>query len=117
MRVSQEVITGLRFEKDLAKIRAVNECVTHGACLIFLGLIVCRSDGRLRRNTTQRQRVTLKTELVYLADLEKVRIRRAMRKMTTLAALGLHRHMFKNKWALFIAVAPDADLVLFRAGA
>lgn len=37
-----------------------------------------------------------------------------MRRVTTAATLGFHRHMFEDKWSLFIGVALVADRVPAR---
>ena len=106
-----------RLEIDLAEVRAVNKCVTHGARLIFLRLVMRGTNGRLRWHTAHRQRVALQAELVDLADLQQPRVGGSVRNVARGASLGPYREMLENKGALLFAMALVADLVLLSAGA
>src|SRR5450432_3314123 len=63
---ADDVIGSPSLEKDIAEVGAVNLRMTHGAGLIFRGLIV-RGSGR----PLGRERMTLQTEHVHQADFEK----------------------------------------------
>ena len=90
--------------------------MAHRAGLVFLRLVVSGPNWWLRRNTAERQRVALQTELVHLADLQQTWIVRPVRCVTRSAALGLDGQVLEYKGAFLFAVALVADLILFGAG-
>ena len=57
------------------------------------------------------ERVTLQAEQVYLAHSQVAWIGGPVRRVTTAAALRLHRHVFIHKRSLFVGMALDADRV------
>jgi len=80
--------------------------VAHRARLIFGGLIVGRSRGSLNGKC-----VTLQAQQVHLAHPQVTWIGRSVGRVTTAAALSLHRYMFVNERALFVGVALDTNRI------
>lgn len=78
--------------------------MAHGACLVFLRLVVSRPN-----RTGPGHAVTLQAQQVDVAHLQESRIGRSVDAVTARAALGLYREMFINEWALFIHVAFEAS--------
>src|SRR5208337_299276 len=88
------------------QIGAMNGCVAHGAGLIFLGLVVRRSQWAQRRSA-----VTLQAQQVDLGHAQEARIRRAVRRMAAHAAFRLHRHVLIDEGSLLFGVTLVADRV------
>lgn len=55
-----------------------------------------------------RRAVTGQAKLVHRAVLQQTRIRRAVRRVTSRTAFGLHRSVFESEWSLLINVTLDA---------
>jgi len=87
----------------------MNLCMAHCACLVFGGLVVCRSCRPL-----EWERVALQAEQVHLADSQVAWVRRAVRSVTTGAAFRLDRHMLIDERALLFHVTFDTHLVTTR---
>jgi hypothetical protein len=90
----------------------MDRLVAHGAGLIFLGLVVCRS-GEPQGGSP----VTLQTQQVDLRDAQKSRIGRAVRRVATHASFGLDRHVLVNEGTLLVGVALVANGVASGRGA
>lgn len=82
----------------------MDRSVAHGARLILGALVVTRTCGSLGR-----ERVTLQAQQVDLTHTQGARIGRSVWRMTTAAALGLHRHMFVNERTCLVRMALGAD--------
>ena len=80
--------------------------VAHRARLILCGLIMRRARGPLRR-----ERMTLQAQEIDLAYPQIARVGRSVWRVTTVAALSLHRYMFKNERALLVGVTLDTNRV------
>src|SRR5260370_35983687 len=98
-----EAMTSSSSEKHVACIGPMDRRVAHGARLIFGGLIVGRS-----RRSLSRKCVTLQTQQLHLAYAQATWIGRSGGRVTTAAALRLHRHIFVDRWALRVSMALDA---------
>jgi len=107
----------LGLEEDLAEIGAVNKRMAHGAGLVFLGLVVGWTDGRLRGHVAHGQRVALQAEQVDLAHSQQARVGRAVWRVATGAAFRLYRQVLVNKRSFFLGMALEAHLVLGHARA
>ena len=59
-------------------------------------------------------RVALQAQEINVANAQHVRVGTAVRDMTRLAALNLHRFVLKNERPLFVRVAGKTNLVLRR---
>ena len=88
--------------------------MTHGAGLVFLGLIVERRNRR--RCRINRERVAFQTEQVDVAAAQQPWIGRTMRRMAGHATFGLDWRMLKGEWTGFVSVAIEAELVLRSRG-
>ena len=106
----------LGLEEDLTKIGAVNKRVAHGAGLVFLSLVVGRSDGRLRGHVAQRKGMALQTKQIDLTHSQQTRVGRAVRSVATNATFGLYWQVLENERSLFFGMALETDLILGRAG-
>ena len=91
----------------------MNLAVTHGARLIFRGLIVSRPDWASRRQIGI-EGVALQTEHIDQADFEQPGIGRAVRRMATTASFGLYRHMLVYKRPLLVDMALVANEIPAR---
>ena len=85
--------------------------VAHRARLVFGGLVMGRS-----RRPLSGECVTLQAQQIHLAHAQKTRIGRAMGRVTTAAALSLHRYMLKDERPLLVGVAFDTNRVPGRQG-
>jgi hypothetical protein len=85
--------------------------VAHRARLIFGGLVMGRSRGPLSGKC-----VALQAQQVHLAHAQIARVGRTVGRVTTTAALSLHRYMFENERPLLVGVALHTDRVPTRHG-
>ena len=100
-------------EKHIAEVGTMNLGVTHGAGLIFRGLIVYRTDRAAGRQRG-RESVAPQTEHVHRHHIQQSRISRAVRRVATGTAFGFHGHVFVDEGALFIGVAFVANEIAAR---
>ncbi len=80
--------------------------MAHRARLILGGLVMRRSRGSLHGKC-----VTLQAQQVHLAHPQVTRIGRAVRCVTTAAALSFHRYMLIDERALLVGVAFDTNRI------
>src|SRR5438309_4757034 len=84
----------------------MNGGVAHRARLVLSGLVV-----RWTLRTLRGEGVALEAEQVHLAYPQETGICGAMRRVTTGAAFGFHRHVFIDERPLFVGMAFEANLV------
>lgn len=87
------------------------------AGLVFLVLVVRRTDGWLGSDIALRQRVALQAQEIDLTDLEQPRICGSVRRVAGRTAFRLDGYVLINERSALLGVTLEADLVLFRAGA
>jgi len=84
--------------------------MAQSASLVLLRLVVERGN---RLSTAVRgQRVALHAQSVNWPDPKQTRVRRTVWCVATPAPFGLHRKVFEEEGAFFVAVALEADLLL-----
>lgn len=87
----------------------MNLCVTKRARLELSGLVMKRGRaGRIRK----RRRMARQAQEVDVAQFQKVRIGRAVRRVARLATLDFHYLVLEDKRSLFVRVALKAREVL-----
>lgn len=82
-----------------------------GRAVRILRVLVVRRTSRLKGAHTVVHAVACQTKLVDGAVLQQTRIRRAVRNVTSRAALSLNWSVFKNEWSLFVGVTLYAGSV------
>src|SRR5271156_3261511 len=102
-------------EKRRIEIRPMNLHVAGGARLKESGLVVKRRGSR--RSAEARGRMALQTQDVDVANLQQMRVRRAMHSVARRASLDFHGSVLENKWPLLIGMASEANNVLRRRSA
>jgi hypothetical protein len=73
-----------------------------------LRVLVMLWAGRLNGSDVMRHAMTRQAKLVYGAEPQQSRIRRAMRCVTSYTAFSLHRGVFIGKRTLLVSVTLDA---------
>src|SRR5581483_548625 len=72
---------------------------------------------RMRKRSTVGGRVALQAERVDVGHVQQPRVRRAVRRMATDAAIGLHHRMLVNERSCRLGMALDADGILLGGSA
>ena len=80
--------------------------MAHRARLVFGGLVMGGSHGTLSWEC-----MTLQAEHIHEVHAQETRIRGSVGRVTTGAALGLHRYVLINERALLVGVAFDTNRV------